>query len=85
MMLQGLELFRLEMDSMRERFNVEMKKMETVNWATEGVQDGQRSRSLLVLFGLEGMETGGGGGGVFLFFVASFFEDICKSGTRKLS
>lgn len=45
MMLQGLELFRLEMDSMRERFNVEMKKMETVNWATEGVQDGQRSRS----------------------------------------
>lgn len=84
-MLQGLELFRLEMDSMRERFNVEMKKMETVNWAMEGAGWAEKQVTFWSSLGWKEWKQEGGGGGVFLFFVASFFEDICKSGTRKLS
>lgn len=42
--LEGVEILGPEMDSMRERFNIEMR-LERINEAGEGVQDWQRSWS----------------------------------------
>lgn len=60
--LEGVEILGPEMDSMREKFNIEMR-MEIINEAGEGVQDWGEAGHLLVLVRPEGMK----GGGAFLF------------------